>query len=111
MHRYEVKFAEGWNFGPKEEGCKPVNWVLEKMLANWGHGTLWQTDINNHPHEANYLKLDCSKAAKYLNWEPKCNLEITLEKTVQWYKQFNLGRSMQDQCLLEIEEYQEYNNG
>ena len=111
LHRYEVKFAEGWNFSPKEEGCKPVNWVLEKMLANWGHGTLWQTDINNHPHEANYLKLDCSKASKYLNWEPKWNLEITLEKTVQWYKQFNLGRSMQDQCLLEIEEYQEYNNG
>lgn len=110
LHRYGVKFAEGWNFGPKEEGCKPVNWVLEKMLAKWGHGTLWQTDINNHPHEANYLKLDCSKAAKYLNWEPKWNLDITLEKTVQWYKQFNLGRSMQDECLLEIEEYQEYNN-
>ena len=107
LHRYGMKFAEAWNFGPKEEGCKPVDWVLEKMLANWGDGAMWQTDIINHPHEANYLKLDCSKAAKYLNWEPKWNLEITLEKTVQWYKQFNLGRSMQIECLLEIEEYQE----
>jgi CDP-glucose 4,6-dehydratase len=105
-----VKFAEGWNFGPNEEGCKPVNWILEKMVANWGNGVFWQTDRNKHPHEANYLKLDCSKAAVYLNWEPKWNLGVTLEKTVQWYKQFNLGKNMQEECLFEIEEYQEKYN-
>jgi CDP-glucose 4,6-dehydratase len=110
LHRHGVKFAEGWNFGPNEEGCKPVNWILEKMVANWGNGVFWQTDRNKHPHEANYLKLDCSKAAVYLNWEPKWNLGVTLEKTVQWYKQFNLGKNMQEECLFEIEEYQEKYN-
>lgn len=106
LHRYGGKFAEGWNFGPKEEGCKPVNWILETMVEKWGNGVSWETDTNNHHYEANYLKLDCSKAATNLNWEPKWNLEETLEKIIQWHKHINLGKNMQDLCLFEIEEYQ-----
>jgi CDP-glucose 4,6-dehydratase len=79
-------FAEGWNFGPKDEDSKPVSWVLDRMVGHWGYGASWKLDRNNNPHEANLLKLDCSKAAYRLNWVPKWNIETALEATVDWYK-------------------------
>jgi CDP-glucose 4,6-dehydratase len=56
-------FAEGWNFGPKDEDCKPVNWILDNMVKFWGNNASWNLDKNNNPHEAGFLKLDCSKAS------------------------------------------------
>ena len=57
-------FAEGWNFGPKDEDCKPVSWILDQMVTHWGTNASWSLDKNNNPHEAGFLKLDCSKACK-----------------------------------------------
>jgi CDP-glucose 4,6-dehydratase len=108
QHIYEngSAYAEGWNFGPKDEDCKPVNWILDKMVAKWGKGVSWELDKNNNPHEAGYLKLDCSKAAKQLNWYPKWNLENTLESIINWQQNFLSGKNIQEQCLLEIAKYQ-----
>jgi len=98
--------AEGWNFGPKDEDCKPVSWILDRMVTNWGNGASWQLDKNNNPHEAGYLKLDCSKAAMRLNWYPKWNLEHTLESIINWHQQYIAQKNIQEQCLLEIAKYQ-----
>ncbi len=98
--------AEGWNFGPKDEDCKPVSWVLDRMVTNWGNGASWRLDKNNNPHEARYLKLDCSKAAKRLNWYPKWNLEYTLESIINWHQHYIAQKNIQVQCLLEIAKYQ-----
>jgi CDP-glucose 4,6-dehydratase len=98
--------AEGWNFGPKDEDCKPVNWILDRMVTNWGNGASWDLNKNNNPHEAGYLKLDCSKAAMRLNWYPKWNLEFTLESIINWHQNFLSGKNIKQQCLLEIEKYQ-----
>lgn len=108
QHIYEngSAYAEGWNFGPKDEDCKPVNWILDKMVTKWGKGVSWELDKNNNPHEAGYLKLDCSKAAKQLNWYPKWNLENTLESIINWQQNFLSGKNIQEQCLLEIAKYQ-----
>jgi hypothetical protein len=43
------EFAEGWNFGPKDEDCKSVGWILDKMVAKWGKGAAWKLDENNNP--------------------------------------------------------------
>lgn len=99
-------FAEAWNFGPKDEDCQPVSWILDKMVAKWGKGASWVLDQNNNPHEAGYLKLDCSKAAMQLNWYPKWNLEYTLESIINWHQQYISGKNIQEQCLLEIAKYQ-----
>jgi CDP-glucose 4,6-dehydratase len=109
-HLYEEgsTYAEGWNFGPKDEDCKSVNWILDKMVAKWGQGATWELDKNNNPHEAGYLKLDCSKAAKQLNWYPKWNLEDTLESIINWHQHYLSGKNIQEQCLLEIAKYQKY---
>ncbi len=99
-------FAEGWNFGPKDEDCKPVSWILDKMTSKWGKGASWQLDKNSNPHEAGFLKLDCSKAGMLLNWHPKWNLEDTLESIIHWHQNYLSGNDIQKQCLLEITKYQ-----
>jgi CDP-glucose 4,6-dehydratase len=99
-------FAEGWNFGPKDEDCKSVGWILDKMVAQWGGSATWELDENNNPHEAGYLKLDCSKAAMHLGWYPKLRLEQTLEGIIKWHKAFLDGANMREICLTEIRNYQ-----
>jgi CDP-glucose 4,6-dehydratase len=99
-------FGEAWNFGPKDEDCKPVSWILDKMVANWNDHASWELDKNNNPHEAGYLKLDCSKAAAKLNWKPKWDLDFTLGKIINWHQSFLNGSNIHDECLNEIVEYQ-----
>ena len=66
-------FAEAWNFGPKDEDCKPVSWVLDKIVKYWGNNASWSLDKSSNPHEAGFLKLDCSKAVNLLKWQSKWN--------------------------------------
>ena len=99
-------YAEAWNFGPKDEDCKPVSWILDRMVANWHDQATWELAKNDNPHEAGYLKLDCSKAASKLNWQPKWNLDFTLGKIINWHQHFLNGSNIQDECLNEIAEYQ-----
>ena len=98
-------FAEGWNFGPKDDDCQPVQWILDKMVHFWGDGAHYEIDKSEQPHEANFLKLDCSKAAMRLKWHPKWRLEQTLEQIVHWHRAWLEGADMQAKCLQEIEKY------
>ena len=103
------EFAEGWNFGPKEEGCKSVHWILETMIKQWGDGANWELDKNNNPHEAGFLKLDCSKAANRLKWQPKWELAESLALIVDWHLDWNAGVNMKIKCLQEIVNYSRQN--
>ena len=98
-------FAEGWNFGPKDEGCKNVEWILDKMVAQWGEGANWELDKNNNPHEAGFLKLDCSKSANRLKWQPKWELQETLELIINWHHNYLNGKDIKVECLKEIKKY------
>ena len=98
-------FAEGWNFGPKDDDCQPVQWILDKMVYFWGEGAHYQIDNSEQPHEANFLKLDCSKAASRLKWHSQWRLEQTLEQIIQWHRAWLQGEEMQTHCLREIKEY------
>ena len=99
------EYAEAWNFGPKEDDCKPVYWILDKMVEYWGKDAKWELDKNNNPHEAGFLKLDCSKAAQELQWKPKWSLEHSLKLIVNWHQDWNAGKNMKNTCLKEIESY------
>lgn len=99
------EFAEGWNFGPKDEGCKPVDWILDEMVAQWGESASWELDKNSNPHEAGFLKLDCSKAANRLKWQPKWELRETLKMIVDWHQLYIDGSDIKKQCLREINNY------
>jgi len=99
------EFAEGWNFGPKDEDCKPVSWILDKMVTYWGTNASWSIDKNNNPHEACFLKLDCSKASNRLKWNPKWNLQLTLKSIVDWHQLYTNRGDIKKQCLKEINDY------
>jgi CDP-glucose 4,6-dehydratase len=100
-----TSFAEGWNFGPAEEDARPVRWITEQITALWGEGASWQLDQNPQPHEAHYLKLDCSKARALLNWRPMWDLTRTLQSIVTWHKAARQGAEMKAVCLQQIVEY------
>ena len=87
-------FAESWNFGPSAESEVPVSRIVETLVTRWGDGARWEQDVGEHPHEAAYLKLDCSKAAARLGWHPLIELEQALELTVEWYRGLAAGADM-----------------
>jgi len=99
-------FAEGWNFGPKEDDARPVQWIVEHMVTSWGNGASWQQDGGTHPHEANYLKLDISKAKARLDWQPCWALQAALQASVHWHQQWLAGANMQAVTLDQINQYQ-----
>lgn len=98
-------YAEGWNFGPSDEDARPVRWITEQITALWGEGASWKVDHDPQPHEAHYLRLDCSKARSRLNWHPRWELNRTLQSIVTWHKSARFGADMNTACLRQIEEY------
>ncbi|MCK5606250.1 CDP-glucose 4,6-dehydratase, partial [Candidatus Pacearchaeota archaeon] len=58
-----------------------------------------------HPHEANHLKLDCSKAHTQLHWQPRWTLNKALEKIIAWHKAEISGMDLKQLCLEQIDEY------
>lgn len=100
-----VKFAEGWNFGPYDVDAKNVEWITKTICEYWGDGASFQIDNNPQPHEANYLKLDCSKAMTLLNWHPRWDIKTTLKSIVDWNKSYVNGEDMRAVTIRQIEEY------
>ncbi len=98
-------FAEGWNFGPNDDDAQSVQWIVEYMQSCWGNGACWQRDIGGHPHEANYLKLDISKAKARLGWSPRWPLAETLEHIIDWQRGFTTNNDTRKLCLSEIQQY------
>ena len=97
--------AEGWNFGPSDDDAKPVSWILEQLIESWGDGASWSLDGGEHPHEAHYLKLDCSKAKSRLGWQPRWHLNDALDKIVDWQKHYLQGADMKAVTLSQIDVY------
>ena len=99
------QYAEAWNFGPAEIDAHPVQWIVEKMAKLWGENANWINDKSEHPHEANYLKLDCSKAHMKLNWYPRWDLSETLLRIVEWHKLKDAQNNYRKLCLTQINDY------
>jgi CDP-glucose 4,6-dehydratase len=98
--------GEGWNFGPNDEDAKPVSWIVEQMANKWGLGAVWVVDKGAHPHEANYLKLDISKARSRVNWRPVLNLGEALELIIEWAQKVGAGVDARGLTLRQINDYQ-----
>ena len=81
-------FSEAWNFGPKENDCKTVQWVLENMSGKWDNLFSWKKNLGNNPHESKILKLNCTKANKRLGWETKLTIDETIQWTIDWYREY-----------------------
>ena len=90
------QYTEGWNFGPDEDGIKPVSWIVEKFAQLWGNNLSWKYEQGDFPHEAAFLRLDCTKAKTKLKWLPKTNLELALKWTVEWFKQYEQKNNIRE---------------
>ena len=85
--QFNNKSLEGpYNFGPDDESCVTTGKLTELFCNIWGSGATWIEHKDNGPHEANFLKLDCSKAKTVLGWKPYWNIKTALEKTIEFAK-------------------------
>jgi CDP-glucose 4,6-dehydratase len=100
-----AEYAESWNFGPADEDARPVEWIVQRMCRQWGAGAHYEIDEGDHPHEAHYLKLDCSKARSGLGWHPRWNLEKALDSIIGWTQSYRSGDDLQKICLEQIADY------
>lgn len=100
-----MMYAEGWNFGPADEDARPVRWIVERM-AELRKDVKWQCDEKPQPHEANYLKLDSSKAHAQLGWHPRWRLQEALQKTLEWHEAWKNEEDMRLVTLAQIAAYQ-----
>ena len=105
LYEEGATYAEGWNFGPNDEDAKPVQWIVEKLTKAWGEGASWVLDGGDHPHEAHYLKLDCSKAKMRLDWHPRWHLEEALGAIIEWQRAYRDGKDMRELTLRQIGAY------
>jgi CDP-glucose 4,6-dehydratase len=105
LYQEGVAYAEGWNFGPNDADAKSVQWIVAQLTQHWGEGASWVLDGGEHPHEAHYLKLDCSKAKARLDWQPRWSLNEALEKIIAWHQAEVLGADMKTETLAQIAEF------
>ena len=98
-------FESAWNFGPRHEDNHSVANVIDTLIAQWGVQASWECETLEQPHEANLLKLDCSKAYSMLGWAPKWNLEIAVQKIIEWHKAYQLKKDMRELSLAQIKQY------
>jgi len=105
LYQEGPRYAEGWNFGPVDADARPVEWIVQRMCRQWGNGACYEIDNGEHPHEAHYLKLDCSKARSELEWQPRWDLERALDSIITWTEQYRSGDDLQRVCLEQIADY------
>lgn len=100
------EFAEAWNFGPAQEDARPVSWIADRLTSLWGEGASWNRDGGAHVHEANYLKLDSSKARGALGWRPVLDLATTLDWIVEWFRVSHAGGDVSGVTAEQIARYE-----
>lgn len=98
-------FAEAWNFGPDESDARPVQWIVDHLCSQVP-GSAWRCDTAPQPHEANYLKLDSSKAKARLGWHPRWKLSQALSNTLAWHRAWKTGQDMVATSMAQIRAYE-----
>ena len=106
LYNHGEDFAEPWNFGPNDEGCKPVSWIVNKLDQLWAGSIQWELDLSKNPHEANYLKLDSSKAKNKLGWKLKMGLDNAMGWIVEWYSAYLGNQNMREFSEDQISRYE-----
>ena len=100
-----AEYVGGWNFGPKDEESLAVVQIVEEMAQLWGSGAQWHIQPGEHPHEAHYLKLDCSKAHTKIGWKTRWDIHAGLAATVTWYREFAKNANARELCLRQINQF------
>jgi CDP-glucose 4,6-dehydratase len=95
-------FAEPFNFGPRDTDARPVDWIVNRLVDHWGAGATWKLAAGEQPHEANYLKLDISRAGSRLGWTPRTDLGLALRWITDWYKAYGRSEDLRSVSMAQI---------
>lgn len=105
LHGSAHAAAEGWNFGPEDADCRCVRSVVDAARSHWPDGQVIYDPPANAPHEAHFLKLDCTKAQALLPWRPRWRLDRALQETVAWYRALHAGYPARAFSLQQLARY------
>ena len=104
--QYEDSRYAGWyNVGPDDTDCFKTGALVDLFVSKWGENLKWINKYDGGPHEANFLKLDCSKLKTTFDWHPHWNLEIAIEKVVEWSKCWMHGGDVRTCIDHQIDEF------
>lgn len=104
--QYEDPAFQGYyNVGPDDCDCVTTGQLVTMFCELWGDGAAWENQSENGPHEANFLKLDCSKIKHVFGWRPRWHIREALDKTVEWSKAYLEGQDLQTVTDRQILEY------
>lgn len=104
--QYEKPELQGaYNFGPDDESCVTTGELAALFCSAWGNNVQWKSEAENGPHEANFLKLDNTKAKTLLKWRPCWSIKTAVEKVVEWEKSVQNGCSAGEITDKQIKEY------
>lgn len=99
------RYAGYYNVGPDECDCVTTGDLTDLFCKAFGDGLTWINKYDGGPHEANFLKLDCSKLRSVFGWRAKWHIEEAIEKTVDWTKVYLDNASVSDIMDKQIEEF------
>lgn len=86
QYNNEAKYAGYYNVGPDECDCVTTGDLVDLFCKHWGNGLKWENLSVGGPHEAKFLKLDCTKLKTTFNWQPRWHIDEAIAKTVEWSK-------------------------
>lgn len=107
--QYEDPSFAGWyNVGPDDCDCVTTGELTTLFCRAWGDGMTWENRSEaNAPHEANFLKLDCSKIKTTFGWKPRWHMQEAIQKTVEWSKVWMDGGDVPAVMRKQIREFEE----
>ncbi len=94
-----------YNVGPDETDCVTTGELVDMFVQRWGEGLKWIDQYDGGPHEANFLKLDCSKLKTTFGWKPRWSVAEALDKTVEWTKAWFAGENIAEVMDRQIGEF------
>ena len=102
----DIQYSGYYNVGPNESDCIATGELVQMFCECWGDGCNWvNTHESNAPHEANFLKLDCSKIKSVLGWKPRWGVKEAVEKTVEWTKAYFRDEDLSQVMCKQIYDY------
>lgn len=109
-NQYEDKGCMGsYNVGPDESDCITTGKLVDLFCGKWnqavGSSLKWISKSDQGPHEANFLKLDCSRIKNVFGWNPRWHVEMAIEKVVEWTRVYLGEGNIRDCMERQVKEY------
>jgi CDP-glucose 4,6-dehydratase len=100
------RYAEAWNFGPRDDDAMSVEDIVALAARAWGGGMAWVLETQPQPPESRMLRLDCTKA-KGIGWQPLLSIAQAVDWTIEWYRAWRDRGDVKELSLAQVTRYSE----